>query len=641
MTITFEEIHGRLGSDTLSPIELVGVRRWLALARTDLYWMEPAFGADVRDIPKDTQFLLGEREKGDFCLLLPIVNGDHRITVEGSEGGHQLRTAGSLQDSEKAIGTIAYFCTGDDPYELVEQTMQEAANRLQTFRTRKDKGQPEFLSWLGWCTWDAFYHTVDEHKLMDGLASFQKGGVSPGFIILDDGGWDTAGDYLVRMALREEKFPSGLRGMVETVKSQYGVRMFGVWHAFQGYWAGIDPNGELADQYKLTHNEGVIRPWDPKLESLHMIHPDDAARFYQDLYRYLADAGIDLVKVDGQSALEVFTEGLLGRGKAMRSYQEAMQAAAEQYFDSSLIHSMCHGSDVPFHMASSTVWRNSQDYFPERPAADQQRHVFVNAMNNVWSSTFAVPDWDMFQTHQAYSAFHAAARAISGGPVYVCDKPGLQNFELLNKLTTSGGEVLRCEEPALPAADCLFVNCYEEPQLLKIMNRTKFSGVMGLFHCYRHDEKVESSWSPSELSGIEGEQFAVYQQQTEILQVMQLYEQNSLTLSMAGYELISCTPIRHRLAPLGLLDKFNSAAAVIDWLAFEHVHHIVLKEGGDQIGIYTEVCPNVVKVDGCETTFHYDGLSGLLTLSADKGKRVAIEVELPGKENKGGHETEN
>ena len=54
------------------------------------------------------------------------------------------------------------------------------------------------------------------------------------------------------------------------------------------------------------------------------------------------------------------------------------------------------------------------------------------------------PDWDMFQSDHACAAFHAAARAICGGPVYVSDSLGSHDFDLLRRLVFSDGTMPRC-----------------------------------------------------------------------------------------------------------------------------------------------------------------------------------------------------
>lgn len=65
------------------------------------------------------------------------------------------------------------------------------------------------------------------------------------------------------------------------------------------------------------------------------------------------------------------------------------------------------------------------------------------------------PDWDMFHSVHPDALLHATARAISGGPVYVSDKPGRHSPALLRRLVLPDGLVLRGEEPGRPSRDCL------------------------------------------------------------------------------------------------------------------------------------------------------------------------------------------
>lgn len=618
---TFED-RQRLGSFRLEKAE-----KWLALARTDPYWMEPQVGVWGEPIPEDTQLLLWQRSDGQVGVILPLVSANCRAMLESDEHGIHLMVSGETPEGNEASVALSYISCGADYAALVEAAMSAVAARLGTFRPRVDKVEPPFVQGLGWCTWDAFYHEVDERKLLEGLESFKAGGVVPKFIILDDGAWDTEGDWISDFTINARKFPSGLGSLVQTVKQRYGVTWFGVWHGFQGYWGGIRPDGALAQRYAWFHNRAVIRPWAPKMVDLYLVEPAVVARFYNELYQFLSEAGVDMVKVDGQSALELFTQGKRNAVSTMRAYQEAMQEAAQRYLGGNLIHSMCHGSDVAFHMKSSLVWRNSQDYFPTKGVVDQQKHIYVNAMNNIWSSTFAIPDWDMFQTHQINADFHAAARSISGGPVYVCDKPGQQNFTLLQRLTISHGVVLRCENPAKPTGDCVFVNCFEEPQVLKVRNRAGVSGLLGLFHCYKGGGQLTTSMNSKTIPGLKGERFAVYLNRQQAVRIVAADEDLQLTLATAEYELVSYTPIQRGFAPIGLMDKFNHAAAIVDWVDHEHKQEVRMKDGGT-ILMYSEAIPLAVTVNGCETAFSYEGEVGLLQISAPTGGQIVIEVIL-------------
>jgi stachyose synthetase len=76
----------------------------------------------------------------------------------------------------------------------------------------------------------------------------------------------------------------------------------------------------------------------------------------------------------------------------------------------------------------------------------------------------------------AGAAFHAASRAIYGGPVYVSGSLGGHDFALLRRLVFSDGTVPRCLHYALPTRDCLFKNpLFDQETVLKIWNLNKVS----------------------------------------------------------------------------------------------------------------------------------------------------------------------
>jgi Raffinose synthase or seed imbibition protein Sip1 len=95
----------------------------------------------------------------------------------------------------------------------------------------------------------------------------------------------------------------------------------------------------------------------------------------------------------------------------------------------------------------------------------------------------------MFQTSLGQAgAMHAASRAISGGPVYISDKPGEHNTTLLKKMVFEDGSVPRARFSAMPTLDCLFVDTQHDRErpLLSIWNEnpTKGHGVVGVFNIY-------------------------------------------------------------------------------------------------------------------------------------------------------------
>lgn len=72
--------------------------RFLALAKSSLYWMSPMYGATASEVPRETQFLLLQLPGGTFALLLPLIDaGAFRATLRpprcGRRGGAEWQCA--------------------------------------------------------------------------------------------------------------------------------------------------------------------------------------------------------------------------------------------------------------------------------------------------------------------------------------------------------------------------------------------------------------------------------------------------------------------------------------------------------------------------------------------------------------------
>ena len=61
---------------------------------------------------------------------------------------------------------------------------------------------------------------------------------------------------------------------------------------------------------------------------------------------------------------------------------------------------------------------------------------------------------------------HAAARAISGGSVYVSDFPGIHDYDILRQLVLPDGTILRGLLPGRPTRSCLFNDVLRDNQSL-------------------------------------------------------------------------------------------------------------------------------------------------------------------------------
>jgi hypothetical protein len=72
------------------------------------------------------------------------------------------------------------------------------------------------------------------------------------------------------------------------------------------------------------------------------------------------------------------------------------------------------------HTQTTAVARASDDFYP-RDASSHTVHIANVAYNSVFLGEVIQPDWDMFQSNHPAALLHAAARAVSGGAIYVSD----------------------------------------------------------------------------------------------------------------------------------------------------------------------------------------------------------------------------
>jgi len=77
-----------------------------------------------------------------------------------------------------------------------------------------------------------------------------------------------------------------------------------------------------------------------------LVKPEKAYDFYNDLHSYLASTGVDGVKVDAQTILEILGKGYGGRVNLARKYHEALEASiARNFSDNDIISCMSHNTD--------------------------------------------------------------------------------------------------------------------------------------------------------------------------------------------------------------------------------------------------------------------------------------------------------
>ncbi|GFP99743.1 galactinol--sucrose galactosyltransferase [Phtheirospermum japonicum] len=442
-----------------------------------------------------------------------------------------------------------------------------------------------------------------------------------------------------------------VRDLKENFKS---VDYVYVWHALCGYWGGLRPGISGLPEAK------VIAPkLTPGLETtmedlavdkivnngVGLVPPEHADQLYEGLHSHLESVGIDGVKVDVIHLLEMLCEEYGGRVELAKAYYNALTSSVNKHFKGNgVIASMEHCNDFMFLGTQAiSLGRVGDDFWCTDPSGDpngtfwlQGCHMVHCAYNSLWMGNFIHPDWDMFQSTHPCAEFHAASRAISGGPIYVSDSVGKHDFELLRSLVLPDGSILRCDYYALPTRDCLFEDpLHNGKTMLKIWNLNKFTGVLGAFNCQgggwcretrrnkcasEYSHVVASVVGPNDIEwkhgtkpiSVDGVQlFAMYLFREKKLVLSKLSDTIGISLEPFHFELITVSPVTLlardsiKFAPIGLVNMLNTSGA-IQSMTFTASSVRIGVKGAGEMRVYASERPLACTVNGISVTFGYE-----------------------------------
>ncbi|GMY07992.1 stachyose synthase-like [Fagus crenata] len=486
-------------------------RDFLSIFRFKTWWSTMWVGNSGSNLQMETQWvLLNVPEIKSYVIIIPIIEGSFRSALHPGTDGHIMICAesGSTQVKASNFDAIAYVHVSDNPYNL----MKEAYSAVR-------KTVSNLVDKFGWCTWDAFYLTVEPAGVWHGVNDFVKGGVSPRFLIIDDG-WQSINldgenpnedkknlkggsmlgpnapsfdpkkpKMLISKAIElehaekdcDKAIQSGVTDFsgfeAKILKFQQELdEMFGGEESSSGFKGcsfspGLD--GTTNDLAVVKIVEGGIG----------LVHPDQSEDFYDSMHSYLASVGITGVKVDVIHTLEYVSEEYGGQVELAKAYFKGPTSSLSINFGSGLISSMQQCNDFFFlgtHQIS--MGRVGDDFWFQDPNGDpmgvywlQGVHMIHCAYNSMWMGQIIQPDLDMFQSDHLCAKFHAGSRAICGGPVYVSDSVGGHDFDLIKKLVYPDGTIPKCQHFALPTRDCLFKNpLFDQKTLSKFGTSTRY-----------------------------------------------------------------------------------------------------------------------------------------------------------------------
>ncbi|MCC3376424.1 Sip1-related alpha-galactosidase [Cohnella sp. REN36] len=569
--------------------------RWMAGYQHKDWWARPAFGSRWSEVPARTQSLLAQAADCGYAHLLPVCSPTVRADVQGEEGGVGIRLSTGRAGLTRLESAAFVFGEGADPYALVERHAEAAMAALgHPGRTRAAKTYPALFDKLGWCSWDAFYHQVNEEGVLAKAEELRELDVPVGWFMIDDG-WSTVKDG--RLAAWEAdpvKFPGGLGRTVRTLKERYGIGRVGVWHTIAGYWNGVDPDSTIARAYApflRTNARGLLLP---------APEPGAGFGFWHGWHGWLKRQGVDFVKVDSQSAVAHLWSGAHGACEAAAASHDALEASVALHFDDAIINCMGMSADSVWNRPRSAVSRSSDDFVPQERRGFAE-HALQNAYNSYLHGAFYWGDWDMFWTRNHDDVQNAVLRAVSGGPVYISDPPGRTDAAKLRPLVYADGTILRCDRTSNPTTDCLLRDPIREPVPLKLWNTAGGAGVVAAFHLTEGAADVEGTVGPGDVPGLAGERFAVYEHFSRSASVVGAEAAVPFRLGPEGCALYTIVPLQgaYGFAPIGLTDKYVSAHAIADCRMEERRATVRLKEGGT-FAFVADRAPSAVRIDGVD-----------------------------------------
>lgn len=602
--------------------------------REEPYFMSAKTGEKISEIPIETQWLGVLHQDNTYSVYFSIVDGQFRTSLFGDDNGIGVIALSGDSNVKGNEFYALYKISGDDFYTLVDNAAKSICEKFQQASHIADKKVPAFVNKFGWCTWDSFYEKVSAKDVVDGVKNFKEEGFVPKFLILDDGwqttnnDFETRGEWRLKSFKANDKFNNNLSEVISEVKKNFGVEEFFVWHAVMGYWGGVDASSEEMKKYAPRLSVGChtdeLKIADPKRWEIEhfeygIVDEDKVFDFYNDYHSYLKGEGVDGVKIDVQAAIEAHCEKFGGRVKLVKKFRNALEESVVKNFDGEMINCMSCSNDIIYNTKKTTVMRSSCDFFPEVEES-HAKHIFLNAINSIWMSRFVICDWDMFQTKHEYGNFHAAARALSGGPVYVSDRVGVHNFDVIRSLVDDDGNVLRAKNTALPTMDCIFGNPLDNKLPYKIFNENQFSSVVGVFSF----DKVEKTACISEKDfSTSYENAVIFSRKNNTLY---FGDKNDIAVSLKEkeFDILTMSEIKDGFAVIGIESKLNCGATVNSIDITDDSVTLRVNSSGRMV-CYSEKLIKRITQNGENIVFSHNNNDLRFDVAGDISKEIVVE----------------
>ncbi|KAB2574208.1 putative galactinol--sucrose galactosyltransferase 1 [Lasiodiplodia theobromae] len=598
--------------------------KWFALVRLWSPWLAPRQGREVFNPDKEAVLASFLRKDGSHLVVLAVSGINDVLTelIHDGNGNIVIHARNDGTDEQEstviiAVGKSFELANAAAMYHARRLVMKwdAAADEIEAEIKAMEKNEmhaqwlEEWYDGLTYCTWNGLGQHLTEQAIFDALESLQKNDINITTLIIDDNwqsldheGQDQFKRGWLEFEANKEGFPNGLAHTTAEIRQRFkNVSHIAVWHAILGYWGGISPDGKIAQEYKTAE---VLKKDGVSGGKFLVVDEEDVSRLYQDFYSFLSSSGIDSVKTDAQFFLDELDEADV-RKRLIKTYQDAWSISILRYFSSKAISCMSQTPQILFHSQLPSnkprlMVRNSDDFFPEVPASHPW-HIFCNAHNSLLTQHLNVlPDWDMFQTSHPWASFHAAARCVSGGPIYITDVPGQHDISLINQMTAKtprGSTVILRPHNLGKTIDAY--TAYDDPALLKVatyVGRAQTgAAIVGVFNTTQR-RLAELLCLDRHFPGTEQGEYVVRAHTTGQTSKVPVSRSDGntvhLDLPVQAWEILSATPVhtlstKHhedvQVSVLGLVGKMTAAAAIVNYDAY------VEREGAHRLRVWTSL----------------------------------------------------
>ena len=583
----------------------------------------------------DVQFFYWQYDDGLYGAMVPLCHKGFRTTLgsEGNRFGAKSQAYAPNNDNEDVAQLVVGF--GANPYRLFEELYEAGMSAIgESENLVRNKTYPEAFDYLGWCTYNALKEIgLSERTLTDAVKRYSSKDIKFRWILVDDGYQDHTDRRLNSFRADKKRFPNGFNSMIEKMKNEYGLRDIGVWQAFNGYWNGINPHSELGEKYAEDLFTWYMKPQPTDPDSVPVreytfIKPGTEAliNFYDSYIRFSKEEGFSFVKIDNQLMTERMAPGNYPIGYLSKQMHDALNKAVFAHMDGAIINCMDMTAEAYQYFGKTAIARAVEDYFPieedgigyNMERGNAAAHLIMALYNNLYFSQMVYTDFDMFQSHNPDGAYHAIARAVNNGPIYLTDIPELTKKDVITPLSYSDGKLIRPQSALMLTEDCLFQ--HQKPMPIKAFSNNKSSSILTVWNMSDCD-KVTGRFSPSDIDGLQGEKFVVYDYCSKQAIIAGLTDKLPIDLERMGYALYHIYPYSSTVTPIGLMDKYNCGGTIISLKSSDENIEIEVGDSGI-FAAYSSKIPQIVEVNGHKTKFEYKDNLIVLEVPSTKDREV-------------------